>query len=332
MVSSPTVDDLVRDAGLDSELADVLRAEQLGTLDLLIDSSLAERREVLRALGCRYGAVLTINRVLEGYRQLRIEELRDSEDALNDDDDDGDTRDEGDDNDDGTFCAAEEAEEAEEPEEEAVPVGAAPARRTPSQIPATLRVSPSQLAQLQAAALLLGRAEVHTLKALQAMLGNVLRHPTKAAYRTIERASSPFHERVWGVPGGSSLLRAAGFVEATLPGRKAVVQLPAEAPLDPLRAAKHTVDEILLCATEQLAPAQPPPQSPASQSPTRSPTRSSGLGDGAGGAGGVGRQLAGSVGSPSHSSTMSASFTPGRLLNSTASDEVDPQGDDPPPN
>ena len=58
--------------------------------------------------------------------------------------------------------------------------------------------------------MLLGRAEPHTLKALHAYLGNVCAHPTQSTYRTIELTSPLFHERVWGVPGGASILRAAG--------------------------------------------------------------------------------------------------------------------------
>ena len=94
--------------------------------------------------------------------------------------------------------------------------------------------------------MLLRGAQPHTLRALHAYLANALSHPRKPAYRVIELSSPVFHERVWGVPGGASLLRAAGFAEATLPGRaQTVLRLPPDAPADPLAAAKHLVDTLL---------------------------------------------------------------------------------------
>jgi hypothetical protein len=71
-------------------------------------------------------------------------------------------------------------------------------------------------------------------------------HPSRAAFRVIPLANPLFHERVWGVPGGASVLRAAGFAEAMLPGSKALtLRLPPDAPLAPVAAAKQLVDDLL---------------------------------------------------------------------------------------
>ena len=88
---------LVKDAGLVGELANSLETEGLDVL-LLMRSSLGERREVLRAMGCSFGQILAINRVLEGYRERLedgdlVDDENDGNDSNGDDDDDDDDKD-----------------------------------------------------------------------------------------------------------------------------------------------------------------------------------------------------------------------------------------------
>ena len=270
MLSAST---LVKDAGLIGELATSLETEGLD-VRLLMRSSLGERREVLRAMGCSFGQILAINRVLEGYRERLedgglVDDENDGNDSNDDDDDDDkddkddkDAHEDEDDNDDEEDARAAAGEE-EEPE------AATPAKERPAVVigpwPAELKVSASLAAQLQAAAMLLGRAEPHTLKALQAYLGNVCAHPTQSTYRTIELTSPLFNERVWGVPGGASIMRAAGFAESPLapgqPGRKGirVLTLATRAPIEPLKAALHVVEALLAAASPSAAPTSPAP-------------------------------------------------------------------------
>ena len=66
-MTEPTLDDLVSEAGLDASLADAFRSEDV-TVEILLNSSLTERREVLRAMNQSFGVILALNRVLESYR------------------------------------------------------------------------------------------------------------------------------------------------------------------------------------------------------------------------------------------------------------------------
>jgi hypothetical protein len=60
-------------------------------------------------------------------------------------------------------------------------------------------------------------------------------------FRTIQLANPLFQQRVWSAPGGASALRAAGFSE----GQRRTLRLPDAAPLEPLRAAREMVEELL---------------------------------------------------------------------------------------
>ena len=234
----PSVEELVASANLDGGLAEALRREDI-SVALLLKSSLAERREVLRALDVSFGNLLTLNRVLEAIRQDKIKAV-DAGTADDDDDDDDDT--------DGQSQADEgsdgEEEEEEEEEEGSGPV--APARALPERPSISVPLEPSLRQRLEAAAMLLRGATPATWRALQAHLSNVLEHPERAAYRTIQLSNPVFHERVWGVPGGASLLRAAGFTEGTLAGGShAVLRLPPSSVVEPMVAAKEIVDQLL---------------------------------------------------------------------------------------
>ena len=233
----PSLDDVIAAAGLDAALADALRSEEI-TVEVLLSSSLAERREILRAMNQTFGTVLSINRVLEEFKKEvgAAPDGDDREDEASDDDADSNGLSDvssQQDNDDAGGMSQEEplgfphspqtpnaTDDEEEHDEEQ------PATTDHAPIPLREPLNPKLASILQAAALLLGSAESHTLRSLQTYLGNVLSHPDKLSYRTIQLANPLFHERVWGVPGGASLLRAAGFAEATLAGNTAVLRLP----------------------------------------------------------------------------------------------------------
>lgn len=78
---------LCTEASLPAELADQLISEKI-TMALLLSSTLPERREILRAMGLRYGTILIINRALE--LRLRLQERAEIEEeagrAADDDD------------------------------------------------------------------------------------------------------------------------------------------------------------------------------------------------------------------------------------------------------
>ena len=205
------LEEIVTAAGLPVALAEALRREEI-SVDVLLKSTLSERRDVLRAMGVSFGVLLTLNRVLEEYRKRQLHLASGDNDAEEEEDDE--------DEDNGGAGAGADDEATETGEElEAAEVRPQPWR------PAELRMPANANAQLQAAAMLLRSAEVHTLRALQAYLGNVLDQPAKASYRTIMLANPLFHERVWGVPGGASTLRAAGFAESGAAGNTAALVL-----------------------------------------------------------------------------------------------------------
>ena len=237
-----SLEQLVSDAGLDASLADALRKEEV-TVEVLLKSSLSERREVLRAMNQSFGALLALNRVLEACKRGMV---ADEEEEEEEDDDDEEEE---------TTAHVDVSEQLHVQEYAgAVPSVVAPTGAMPTAIK---EASP----QLRAAAMLLRGAEPHTLRALQAYLGNVLSHPRKQSYRTIQLANPLFHERVWGVPGGASVLRSAGFQENQLPGNRAALCLATSAPLAPVAAAKRLVDEL-------ISYGQPVDAEPASPAPT----------------------------------------------------------------
>ena len=232
-MTAPTLDDLVSEAGLDASLADAFRSEDV-TVEILLNSSLTERREVLRAMNQSFGVILALNRVLESYRPASNGE----ENGGKDDEDDV----------------------------EPVPIEEPP----PAPPPAAAPPPPPQQSlppNLAAASMLLKSAEVHTLRALLTYLGNALSHPN---FRTIQLANQLFHERVWSRPGGASLLRAAGFKEATLPGNRTALVLPPDAPLPPVRAAKELVEQLLNSKTGGAHPSSQ--YTPSAQQAYCSPT------------------------------------------------------------
>ena len=198
MPSHPGIEELIQDAGCSAELAELLTREDV-SVATLVRANLAERREVLRALGCSFGAILAINRVLERYRDEGEEGIMsdalDSESGDDDDDRDLELQDDADDVHNASASCI-----------QAISVDVAAVALHSLQ---TMGVSGALAAQLQAAALLLASAEQHTLRALQAYLGNVCSYPERSCYRGIELTNPLFQERVWGVPGGASLLRAA---------------------------------------------------------------------------------------------------------------------------
>ena len=143
---------LVEHAGLDPSVARKMRREDI-TLTVLQEATLAERREILRSMGIKYGPILAINRALE-KRQRMIEEgelddAADDEDAVADDDD----------------------VPPERPNRKPAGSPHPPPRPVP--------------AGLQAAAMLLRGASAPTLRGLQLILGNALDNPDQVAFRTI---------------------------------------------------------------------------------------------------------------------------------------------------
>ena len=168
---------LVENAGLDPSVARKMRREDI-TLTVLQEATLAERREILRSMGIKYGPILAINRALEKRQRMikegELDDAADDEDAAADDDD-----------------VPPEATGAAPPGQPAAPAAAA-------EVPAGL----------QAAAMLLRGASAPTLRGLQLILGNALDNPDQVAFRTIQLANPLFQERVWSAPGGASLLRA----------------------------------------------------------------------------------------------------------------------------
>lgn len=99
---------LCTEAGLEASVADQFMSEDI-SMELLLSSTLSERREILRAMGLRYGTILIINRALE-LRQKFQERAELDEEASdeNNDEDVGDQDDEDEEDDD-----TEEADELE---------------------------------------------------------------------------------------------------------------------------------------------------------------------------------------------------------------------------
>ena len=261
-MAKPTLEMLASDAGLDGAQAAALQNENV-SVDVLISSTLPERREVLRAMGFSFGMLLAVNRVLERYRKQRLDDDADNDYVVDDDVEDEDCSGDDEDQEDDTLR-----------EDDTTPDAAPAEKRPPVQVVTSaipVPVSASLAAQLQAAALLLSGAEPHTLKALHTYLGNVLLHPTQSSFRTVQLSNPLFHERVWGVPGGASILRAAGFAEARMPGQPAVLHLPMSAPLDPARAAKHVVD--LMMEGAGIGPSSPA-RGPSPPKPRKGPLKS----------------------------------------------------------
>ena len=81
---------LVEHAGLDPSVARKMRREDI-TLTVLQEATLAERREILRSMGIKYGPILAINRALEKRQRMikegELDDAADDEDAAADDDD-----------------------------------------------------------------------------------------------------------------------------------------------------------------------------------------------------------------------------------------------------
>ena len=220
---------LCTDAGLGAEVAAAFEAEEI-TVDILVSASLVERREILRSMGLRFGQIMSLNQALE---RLRVSSGADAEGAEEaDEDDDG----------------AEGEEDGEGGD--ATPKGEAGGQDASTAAASSAPGPPADAGsfgpKLQAAAVLLRGAEVHTLRGLQVYLNNVLQHPDKVGFRTIQLSNPLFQQRVWAVPGGASALRAAGFAE----GPRRTLRLLDDAPLEPLRAAKDMVEALLaeLCA------------------------------------------------------------------------------------
>jgi hypothetical protein len=107
--------------------------------------------------------------------------------------------------------------------------------------------------KLHAAALLLAAAGRPTLLGLGLYLGNAISQPHKAGFRTIQLSNPLFQERIWSVPGGASLLRAAGFTE----GPSQTLRLAEGAPLQPVIDAKELVDRLLLKSPPERQPLVP---------------------------------------------------------------------------
>jgi hypothetical protein len=84
-------------------------------------------------------------------------------------------------------------------------------------------------------------------------LGNAISQPDKAGFRTIQLTNPLFQERIWSVPGGASLLRAAGFSE----GPNQTLRLAEGAPLQPVIEAKQLVDRLLITSPPDRQPAAP---------------------------------------------------------------------------
>ena len=245
---------LCTEAGLGADIASLLESEEI-TVHILLRASLVERRQILRDMGLRYGQIMSLNRAVERRQQ----ELEMDGEGAGDGDEEEDEEDE-----DGTAAAGptepqhtgSEAAAAKQPAAEPVP-------------PTPAAAAAAASSRLQAASLLLRGAEVHTLRGLQVYLGNVLQHPDKMGFRTIQLANPLFQERVWSVPGGASVLRAAGFAE----GARRTLRLLEDAPLEPLREAKAMIDGLLaelypdeaavgeaeLPAELTATPTQPPP-------------------------------------------------------------------------
>jgi len=187
-------------------VAQQLESEEI-TVGILLSASLVERREILRSMGLRFGQIMSLNQALEHRQQGAAAEGG------------------------GAAEVGSEGEGETETESES----------EAGDTPAVAAVLPTCGPKLQAAAVLLRGAEVHTLKGLHVYLNNVLRHPDKVGFRTIQLANPLFQQRVWSAPGGASALRAAGFSE----GQRRTLRLPDAAPLEPLRAAREMVEELL---------------------------------------------------------------------------------------
>ena len=207
-------------------MAQQLESEEI-TVSILLSASLVERREILRSMGLRFGQIMSLNQALEHRQQGAAAE---GGGAAEEEEDEEDSEGEG--------------ETELEAEADDTPAVAAVLQQAGSEAGGAASAAPAASTygpKLQAAAVLLRGAEVHTLKGLHVYLNNVLRHPDKVGFRTIQLANPLFQQRVWSAPGGASALRAAGFSE----GQRRTLRLPDTAPLEPLRAAREMVEGLL---------------------------------------------------------------------------------------
>ena len=167
-------------------MAQQLESEAI-TVGILLRASLVERREILRSMGLRFGQIMSLNQALEHRKQGAAAEgggaAEEAAAAAAAAEEEGEEEEE------------DEVEEEEEEEEDSEGEGETESESEAGDTPAAAAV-PQQAGseagggarggargaatygpKLQAAAVLLRGAEVHTLKGLHVYLSNVLLHP-----------------------------------------------------------------------------------------------------------------------------------------------------------
>ena len=195
-------------------MAQQLESEEI-TVGILLRASLVERREILRSMGLRFGQIMSLNQALEHRKQgAAAEGGGAAEEAAAAAAAAAEEEEEEEDEEEGEEEEEEDSEGEGETESEAeagdTPAAAAVLPQAGSGVGGGERGAATYGPKLQAAAVLLRGAEVHTLKGLHVYLNNVLLHPGKLGFRTIQLANPIFHARVWAAPGGAAMLRAAG--------------------------------------------------------------------------------------------------------------------------
>lgn len=149
-------------AGLSEDVAIHLDAEEL-TVHMLLAANLSERREVLRAMGLSYGAIMMLNRVLSRWQQKQKEELGTDEEFSDDVEEFSDDA-----SDDEQAVLDEENIEGDASQLKCSAV--VPPTNTGSAPYACLGNQLALEPKLQAAAMLLERADTSTLDVLQVRL------------------------------------------------------------------------------------------------------------------------------------------------------------------
>jgi hypothetical protein len=172
------VHELCTEAGLEAEVAQQLKSEAI-TVGILLRASLVERREILRSMGLRFGQIMSLNQALEHRKQGAAaegggaaEEAAAAAAEEEEEEDEGEEGGEGEEEDsEGEGETEAEAEAGDTPAAAAVP------QQAGSEAGGGARGAATYGPKLQAAAVLLRGAEVHTLKGLHVYLSNVLLHP-----------------------------------------------------------------------------------------------------------------------------------------------------------